>query len=530
MFFALSADLDMLGLRNSNRLTLYMHSNKNLLLFLLHILLVACVVKPVYGQPATQKIAHRWVIGAGVNLRAEPNLNAQVLSRMALNTPVNLIAAVPNSKYCEVELITSGQPAQHGFTACEFLGTSVIKPREVASEYLADGKTSNPNYNPERAFWLKPSYEALAEYGRYLERQRHAPKNEAERVYLSERPKIPEFERMKEHLAKGVFAPKPAPFMRLDDIKTAARNLEIERLKIIKKSGSIESLKFDELYGSSLEKQSKYLIDTMGMHTLDGAQGRSGMTPPPKLTAFIESLALPTITSSYFQSHDEIAAPTNITKEVAARFQVVYTIQTKNYDSLSKEKKKERFGLWDVSEVIRSLTQPVIKNTLSRVGVDIQSETTHFRRTNLEYGLDEEVMCVDYEGDGFDFGDADPKISTNYALNAGHPPYAQPKKAGNKLMYFFTKQPLPQQNATVNVVKHKLNRVKTGFVAATEFHFDINSDGIPDIVVWEGTGVGPGHLDGPTKTDDAWYRIFFINIAGQWHLLGTDSFSYGCGC
>ena len=115
-------------------------------------------------------------------------------------------------------------------------------------------------------------------------------------------------------------------------------------------------------------------------------------------------------------------------------------------------------------------------------------------------------------------------------MNGGHPDYAQPKKAGNKLVYFFTKTPLPQQTTSVSVVKQKLNRAKTGFVAATEFHFDINSDGIPDIIVWEGAGIGPGHLDGPTKTDDAWYRIFFVNIAGHWHLLGTDSFSYGCGC
>ena len=111
MSVALSTDSDMLELRNSNRLTLYMHSNKNMLLTLTHILLVVCVISPVYAQPVTQKLTHRWVIGAGVNLRAEANLNAPVLTRMALNTPVNLIAAVPNSKYCEVELITSGQPA-----------------------------------------------------------------------------------------------------------------------------------------------------------------------------------------------------------------------------------------------------------------------------------------------------------------------------------------------------------------------------------------------------------------------------------
>lgn len=465
---------------------------KNLLRVFEGFLLVACVTEPVFSQSAAQKIAYRWVIGVSVNLRAEANLNAPVLTRMALNTRVNLIAALPNSKYCEVELVAEEQPAQRGFTACEFLGTSVIKPREASNQYLADGKTPNPNYNPERAFWLKPSYEALTEYGRYLERQRHAPKDEAEGIFLADRPKVPEFERMKEHLAKGVLATQPPPYLRWNDLKLLAsrRNAQTELEKMVEHRVVFHNLK----------------------------------------SPLINAIELPVITNSYFQNQNEIAAPTKLTEQLAAQFQVVQMIQTKKYESLSKEKKKEWFGLWDISEVTRSLTQPVIKNTLSRVGADIQTEVTYFQRSNFEYGLDEEVMCVGYEGDGFTFGDSDPKISINYAKNGGHPEYAQPKNAGNKLMYFFTRKPLPQQTTTVSVVKQKLNRAKTGFVAATEFHFDINSDGISDILVWEGTGIGPGHLDGPTKTDDAWYRIFFVNIAGQWHLLGTDSFSYGCGC
>ena len=511
--------------------SLSMPLTKNLLRAFWGALLIVCVTEPVFSQSAAQKITYRWVIGSGVNLRTEANLNAPVLIRMALNTRVNLIAAPPSSKYCEVELATEGQPAQRGFTACEFLGASAIKPREVANLYLADGKTPNPNYNPERAFWLKPSYEALAEYGRHLERKRQYPITDADALLADrDRPKMPEFERMKAHLAKGVMVFKPAPFLRWNDIKVSVRNLEVARLKITKKLGSVENLKSSEFLGSSLEKQANKLMDTMRIHTLDGVQGRGGLYAPPKLPAFIESLELPAISSSYFQNHDEVAAPTNVTEDVAARFQIIQIIQTKYDKLLTKEDDYERQGLWDVSKVSRSLAQPVVKNTLLRVGDEIQSESTNLRQSYVEHGNTDGVMCEGYEGDGFDFGDADPKISINYAKNVGHPEYAQPKKAGNKLMYFFTKQPLPQQSATVNVVKQKLNRAKTGFVAATEFYFDINSDGISDILVWEGTGIGPGHLDGPTKTDDAWYRIFFVNIAGNWHLLSTDSFSYGCGC
>ncbi len=494
------------------------------------VLLFVFGTHPSFAQITKQPANKRWVIGSGVNLREQANLSAPVLMRMALNTPVNLIAEVPKSKYCEIEVLASDKEALRGFTACEFLGANVIKPREIASLYLADGKTPNPNYNPERSFWLKPSYEALAEYGRYLENKRNYPKDEAEGVFLSERPKIAEFERMKAHLAKGILVARPEPFLRWDDLKISVRNLQKERLKKIKRIGPIEKAEYSAYFGTSLEKRTNNLMEIIGINTLDGLQGRAGLDIPPKLFSFIESLELPVITSSYFQDQNDIAAPTTHTEKVAARFQIIQAIQTKSYESRPKENKREWFGLWDISLVNRSLTQQVVKNTLSKNGSNIQSEATYIRQSVLEYGNDDGVMCEGYEGDGFDFGDADPKISINYGLNSGHPDYSQPQKTGNKLMYFFTKRPLPQQTVSLNITKQKLNRAATGFVSSTAFHFDLNSDGIPDLVVWEGVGISPGHLDGPTKTDDAWFRAFFVNIAGHWHLLGKDTFSYGCGC
>ena len=450
------------------------------------VLLFVFGTNPSFAQITKQPANKRWVIGSGVNLREQADLAAPVLTRMALNTPVNLIAAVPKSKYCEIEVLASDKEALRGFTACEFLGANVIKPREIASLYLADGKTPNPNYNPERSFWLKPSYEALAEYGRFLEAKRHAPINEAEGIFLAERPKMPEFERMKDHLAKGVYVAAPAPYLRWDKLKASAKN-------------------------SKSNPEFKNCDENLSIQT-------------------INAIELPAITSSYFQDQNDIAAPTTHTEKVAARFQIIQTIQTRNYDTLNKDEQSGFVGIWGIKEATRSLTQPIIKNTIFKSGNDIQSESTYLRQSFREYGDTDGVMCEGYEGDGFDFGDADPKISINYGLNSGHPDYSQPKKAGNKLMYFFTKRPLPQQTVSLNITKQKLNRTTTGFVSSTAFHFDINSDGIPDLVVWEGTGIGPGHLDGPTKTDDAWYRAFFVNIAGHWHLLGTDTFSYGCGC
>ncbi|HMS27145.1 MAG TPA: hypothetical protein PKC80_07195 [Burkholderiaceae bacterium] len=494
------------------------------IMLLLNLLGTAC-----FSDPLAFPQNKRWVNGSGVNLREQASLAAPVITHMVLNTTVNLIAATTNGKFCEVELVADGQPTLHGFTACEYLSTSIIKPREISNVYLDDNKTPNPNYNPERAFWLKPSYEALAEYGRYLERKRKNPKNDTEAEQLAGRPKIPEFERMKEHLAKGILLTPPAPYLRWVDLKAKARNMRNEERKVIKKFGSIDNVKSKDWIGSTLDKQSEYLIGVLDLRTLDGNQGRFGIYVPPKLLSFIEYLELPTITSSYFQNQNEIAAPTTHTEKIAAKFQIIQTIQTRYNKLLTKDDQFERAGIWDISEVTRSLTHPVFKNTLFNLGNNIQSESTYLRVTYPEVGDTELSMCEDYEG-GFDFGDADPMISINYAKNNGHADYERPKKNGNKLMYFFTKHPLPQQTSSVNVVKQKLIREKTGFVASKEFHFDINSDGITDLLVWEGVGIGPGHLDGPTKTDDAWYRAFFVNIAGHWHLLGTDTYSYGCGC
>ena len=89
---------------------------------------------------------------------------------------------------------------------------------------------------------------------------------------------------------------------------------------------------------------------------------------------------------------------------------------------------------------------------------------------------------------------------------------------------------MPANEAPPVVTSHALERERTGFVRGTWLHFDLDADGVFDLAVWEGTGTGPGHMGEVPKTDDAYYRLFFANIAGRWHVLGNDQFGYGCGC
>lgn len=98
------------------------------------------------------------------------------------------------------------------------------------------------------------------------------------------------------------------------------------------------------------------------------------------------------------------------------------------------------------------------------------------------------------------------------------------------LLSISTRQPLPVSAAPPVVTTYPLERETTGFVRGTWLHYDLDADGIVDLAVWEGTGTGPGHWGEIPKTDDAYYRLFLVNVAGRWHLLGTDVFGYGCGC
>jgi hypothetical protein len=127
---------------------------------------------------------------------------------------------------------------------------------------------------------------------------------------------------------------------------------------------------------------------------------------------------------------------------------------------------------------------------------------------------------------GFAHGDAEPKLwaadKDRAALKKVHP--------SGSLVVLHTREPLPAAAAVRHEQTIALDRAATGFVRATQMHFDLDADGHPDLVAWEGTGKGPGHLDGPTTTDDAWHRLFFVNIAGRWFVLGHDTFGYGCGC
>lgn len=456
-------------------------------------------------EPASGK---RWVTASLVNLRATPGEDGEVLKRLALNTEIELLSAPAGSQYCEIRLRSPGGGEMRGFAACRFLAGEPLSKRRIAMPYLDYGK-NNPDYDPQRAFWLEPSYAALSAYGDYLESTRLSEQQRFDPEVP--RPRDAEFERMKSHLALGVYGPVPVAYPAWSELKRVASAWERERAQIV---------------GSKIRKygteQSEELQAVASRHARNSAVTDFGQQELQAL-GLVASIELPAVKPSLFKRADELAPPSEAADQVSGRFRIVHTVQTRGRKGARGEE-----GVWDIGEVTASLTRPVMRNVLFRDGA-VAAAPSHLKRTYVEWGSVDGPMCEGYE-DGFAWGDADPAIWV--ANGFGEAAYAQSHKRNAKgsLMSFYTRDPLPAEKPVVSITRHQLDRERTGFIAATQFHYDLNGDGIPDIAVWEGVGRGPGHLDDPTNTDDAWRRVFFANVAGRWVVLGQDSFGYGCGC
>jgi hypothetical protein len=475
---------------------------------------LAVGVSGSFAGNATEKAAKRWVIGAQVNLRAQPVLDAEVVKRLALNTEVSLLATLPGGKLCEVALPVAGESVMRGFTACQYLGTEPLSKQKINQQYLENGKL-NPDYNPQQAFWLVPSYEALAAYGEYLEATRLSEEQRAD--IGATRSRDEEFERMKAHLAKGIFGPSPAPYAAWNELKHAASEWEQAQKEVLRaKLPKYGTSPVEEL--QQVANRHPQVRVALGTYDIDDVSA----------LGLVSSIELSEIKPSLFQRMDDLAPPSELAEQVSGRFGMVHLIQTRGREQGSGDNKWIVPGSWDIGQVVKSLTRPVTRNTLFRDG-RLLAENTRLKRSFLEWSEADSPMCDGYT-DGYAFGDSDPKIWTGYGL--GKEGYRESLKRNpkNSLMYFYTRTPLPENKVVVSTTRQKLEREATGFVAATTFHFDLNGDGIPDISVWEGSGQAAGHMDGPTKTDDAHQRIFFANIAGRWYVLGRDSFGYGCGC
>lgn len=463
------------------------------------------------GVPADQ----RWVTGTAVILRAAPSREAPLLSRLAVNRTVRLIKADAGAGYCEVQPQDRAGKADgpSGFTACTYLGLEPLPAAEAAG------------YDPDpiRAFWRAPGWWKLEAHAQEL------AKALPESAKAGPWPRDEALERMKAHLALGLKGSPPPPLPDWAALKALAAAHDPALLSPARRnearSGQDKALWEREYRASSAAHRVAYALGLGGpLHDTISAEGGG-----ERVLRLMRALELPTAAPSRFKSEAEIGPPGENAETLAGRFGGIYrTVVTPRKPQRRGDEPDAAAGLYDMLSRTDSLTRPVQFVRLHRDGM-LTAEPNTAAYTEVLWRDVDEPQCTNWTP-GFSFGDVDGPI-WRYGQDAGMGLTPPPRRAGPPRLFGYNAlQAPPRAKAERHEQVIKLDREATGFVRVVQMSFDIDGDGRPDLVVLEGVGRGPGHLDMMSTTDDPWWRLQLANIGGAWKVLGHDRFGYGCGC
>lgn len=467
----------------------------------------------------------RWAGGNPLTVRDAANQHANVIGRLHLNSVVTLIQEDHKSGYCEIQ--TTNIPS--GFAACRYLVSTPVVLAHVRGQISAD-LPAPPDYNPERAFWLTPGWWPLEAYVNSIK------DTKTKKGTSDPWPRDEALEKMKAHLALGIYGAKPPAFNDWSNMKRKASqdldfSREASRLQQTNKKVSEEQWRRQH----QIEQLASEFQGIMGL-SIPPHDPKSNEEDPADIIRLVRNLEFASIKPSLFQKESDIAPPHHGAEQLSGRFGIIYRqLVSPRPKPKTEEEYYDRAGLYDMLKRTQALVRSVHLVRLFRDG-SVISEPSVARSSETLWREFDEEECAGWTP-GFSFGDADTTIWKYFNEDASpkFDPNVYSKESRKRhpegsIYQFYLPFKLEQSQATVNHSSINLRHDQTGFVSGDHFYYDLNHDGIPDIAIWEGTGKGPGHLGGTTTSDDRWYRLVLTNINGAWKVLGNDSFMYGCGC
>ncbi|UOD30998.1 SH3 domain-containing protein [Massilia violaceinigra] len=455
---------------------------------------VALLIPLAQAAPAAP--SQRWVDAGDVILRAGPQSDAPAVARLPHNSVVTLVREESAVGYCAIR--TADGTA--GYTACRYLMRAPV----IAVD--AQGKPRPEEPDPERGFWQQPDWSNLERYAQSLrdrnlriKQQGPFPRSEA-------------LEKMKAHLARGMHAAKPAPFADWAELKRTGL-----RLRAQDKAGA------EQASETAAGLREQVGLSPSELFNSDEAAGRR------RLSGLIGALEFSAVTPSLFRSEAQVAPPASTAEQAGGRFGIKFRQQVMPRPKPAQvNEDDESPGLYDMLSRTDALVRPVQRVRLDRDGA-LRVQPSLISKSETLWRHADAPECQGWVP-GFAYGaaDAGPWRFFGKLAAANKKENTQPPAS---LFAFYTTLDLPSGPARVSQTRVTLERASTGFVKGTHLYYDLNADGIADLAVWEGEGKGPGDIVRRTTiTDDRWYRLVLVNINGAWKVLGSDTFSYGCGC
>lgn len=407
--------------------------------------------------------AESWVIGSYVNVRSQPSSNAEVVGHLVANTPVKLLSQ--QEEFCE---ITWGNN-QQGFVACKLLGDKALRIEDIGKKPKYNyNEKPNPQYSPQRAFWIEPTVERLFDAGEHFRNvMLSAEQLRAENCFL-----------------EGCF----------DDGTESSAIRETENAH----RGSYVFKRF------SIPE-----FDAMKKLMADGfIAPRSQYASPTAWNKIQPIIKLPKTKPSFFKSMEEIGRPSANAEQLSAQYQIPHRVVVLNKPVWGGDNNSYPIlmGAWDIGRVESRLTRPVYE-----VAIGIDGEVSIGETEATTTSLRGEDRC-----DGlFELG-------TSKKLLPGYEQIQQPWI----IFRLATIPALTKAKVSGKKIKNDIDpEDNTSFVRPTT-GVDIDNDGVLDLFVWDDGTAGYDHT-WPGNRDRT--RLIFANVGGQWYLLDTDG-EHACGC